>query len=65
LERCWVLVSEANRFIWPGPDVRPIAAAGERTYTYGTLPPRFMAQIKQAFAARSARVRMRIVSRTE
>jgi hypothetical protein len=65
VERCWVLVSEANRFAWPGPDMRPVAGAGERAYTYGTLPPQFMAQLKQAFAARSARTRVRIVPRTE
>jgi hypothetical protein len=64
-ERCWVLVSEANRFVWPGFDLRPVAAAGGWTSTYGTLPSPFMAQLKAAFAARSARSCPRIVPRTE
>ena len=34
--RSWVVVSEGNRFAWPGPDIRPIAPG---QFDYGFLPP--------------------------
>jgi hypothetical protein len=38
-ERSWVIVNEANQFVWPGFDLRK--AAGRDSYHYGFLPPRF------------------------
>jgi hypothetical protein len=34
-ERSWIITTEVNRFIWPGPDIRP---ATEGKYSYGLLP---------------------------
>lgn len=34
-ERSWIITTEVNRFIWPGPDIRPIT---EGKYSYGLLP---------------------------
>lgn len=34
--RSWIVVSEVDRFVWPGPDLRPIAPG---TFDYGVLPP--------------------------
>ena len=31
----WIVVSELNRFEWPGPDLRPVAPG---RWAYGTLP---------------------------
>ncbi|AUB81591.1 type II toxin-antitoxin system PemK/MazF family toxin [Candidatus Thiodictyon syntrophicum] len=44
-ERSWVLVSEVNRFVWPGPDLVPISRAAPGRYDYGVLPPRLFAQV--------------------
>ena len=63
-EPCWVLVSEANRFSWPGPDVRPIGSA-EGSFIYGTLPESFMRRVKDAFAARLKTQGSRVIRRTE
>ena len=30
-ERSWVILSEANDFIWPGPDLRPVPGADPAT----------------------------------
>ncbi len=42
-QRSWIILTEANRFTWPGPDIRPIAGGGsgsdEATSLYGMLPP--------------------------
>ena len=35
-ERSWIVLTETNRFIWPGPDVRP-APGGESPF-YDALP---------------------------
>lgn len=34
-ERSWIITTEVNRFIWPGPDLRPVPGGG---YSYGLLP---------------------------
>jgi hypothetical protein len=34
-ERSWIITTEVNRFIWPGPDLRPVPGVGE---SYGLLP---------------------------
>lgn len=63
-ERCWVVVTEYNRFIWPGPDLRP-TEGGTGTFTYGPLSDRVMSQIREAFAAWRRTRRIAAVRRTE
>jgi hypothetical protein len=36
-ERSWVVLSEWNEFLWPGPDLR--RAPGAEEAAYGMLPP--------------------------
>jgi hypothetical protein len=36
-ERSWVVVSEANVFAWPGPDLRPLPGQGPESVAYGFL----------------------------
>jgi hypothetical protein len=42
-DRSWIVISEANEFLWPGPDLRAIPGRDDSTIAYGTLPPRFFA----------------------
>jgi hypothetical protein len=37
-ERSWILLTEANRFAWPGPDLRPTQPADLASVAYGLLP---------------------------
>ncbi len=37
-ERSWVVLSEGNRFLWPGPDLRPARPEAAATIAYGQLP---------------------------
>jgi hypothetical protein len=62
-ENSWVVVTEANEFVWPGPDLRPIP--GETTVVYGTLPPRFFAHVRDRFLERDRRKKTHRVKRTE
>lgn len=61
-ERSWIITTEVNRFIWPGPDIRPVPGGG---YSYGLLPAAMtrdlIAQIKTNAQDRS----LLVVGRTE
>ena len=61
--RSWVILSESNRFRWPGPDLRRIGEGG--SVAYGFLPPRFFAEMLRRFIALEDAVRSRRVTRTE
>jgi hypothetical protein len=37
-EPSWIIVSEANQFVWPGPDLSPISRAHPSSFAYGYLP---------------------------
>lgn len=37
-ERSWIVLNEANRFQWPGPDLRPVPGDKEANIAYGLLP---------------------------
>lgn len=51
-ERSWVVLTEANDFIWPGPDLRPLPRADVSTVAYGFLPPGFMRLLGERLASR-------------
>lgn len=36
--RSWIVLDEANRFQWPGPDLRPVPGDKDATVAYGLLP---------------------------
>jgi hypothetical protein len=64
-ERSWIVLSEANEFIWPGPDVRPVPGGDLATIAYGFLPPRFFATIRARIIAIVRQGRTRRVPRSE
>lgn len=37
-ERSWVVLTEANRFVWPGPDLRPLRFGDAASIAYGPYP---------------------------
>jgi hypothetical protein len=63
--RSWIVVSEVNRFVWPGPDVRPISRAEPDRFDYGLLPPSLFRQVRERLAACAAARRLRAVRRTQ
>ena len=64
-ERSWIVLSEANEFQWPGPDLRPTRSGGRASAAYGVLPPKLYERIRRAFAAAIKAGRVNRVSRTE
>jgi hypothetical protein len=51
-ERSWIVVSEANRFRWPGPDVRPVTGQGLESAILGQLPRKLYLEVRDRFVAR-------------
>jgi hypothetical protein len=63
-DRSWVIVSEINGFLWPGPDLRPLPRDAAR-YDYGFIPPGLFRQILVRMRAQAADRQLRSVPRTE
>lgn len=49
--RSWVVLSEWNEFVWPGPDLRRLPGANDASVAYGMLPPALFATIRDKFLA--------------
>jgi hypothetical protein len=64
-DRSWIVITEANEFVWPGPDLRPIPGRDASTVAYGPLPPRLFAHVRDRFLERDRREKFAHVKRTE
>lgn len=64
-ERSWIIVSEGNDFIWPGPDLRALAGEGLESVACGFLPPRLFQAIRSRFLARARTGQAGMAKRTE
>jgi hypothetical protein len=64
-ERSWVLVSEVNRFVWAGPDLRPVARGALDRFDYGMLPPALFTRIKNGLIEHARHRRTALVVRKE
>jgi hypothetical protein len=54
--RSWIVTTEANAFIWPGPDIRPV---------HGRIPDSLLRQVARSFLANRNRQRSQRVVRTQ
>lgn len=64
-DRSWVVLSEWNEFVWPGPDLRRAPGGDESSVAYGMLPPGLFATIRDRFLALVTARGARRVPRTE
>ena len=64
-ERSWVVLSEANRFIWPGPDLRPLRPGDAASVAFGLLPFSLFETIRRRFIAAIRAQRTATVRRSE
>lgn len=62
--RSWVIFSEWNEFVWPGPDLRRVSNADDASIAFGMLPPGLLAAIRDRFLALARTGGSRRVSRT-
>jgi hypothetical protein len=63
--RSWVIVNEMNRFLWPGPDLRPVPPTEAGRFDYGPLPPGLFRTIRERFLAAAREQRSMVVPRSE
>jgi hypothetical protein len=61
-ERSWIITTEVNRFIWPGPDLRPLPRGG---YSYGLLPAAMARDLIAQVKANAQEKSLRVTTRTE
>jgi len=64
-ERSWVVLTEVNRFIWPGPDLRPSKPGDLASVAYGPLPFALFEEIRTKFIAAIRAKRASVVRRSE
>ena len=64
-DRSWIVLTEANIFAWPGPDLRFIEGKGPESIAYGMLPPKLMAVVRERFIKLLQARRAGTVKRTE
>ncbi len=64
-ERSWVVTSETNVFLWPGPDLRFLPGRGPESAAYGVLPPDVFRVVRDRFLAGLRARRAATVPRTE
>lgn len=64
-ERSWVVLTEANQFVWPGPDLRPAVAGDLQSVAYGLLPRAFFLELRARFVDMLRAQSAGVVSRSE
>jgi uncharacterized protein YifN (PemK superfamily) len=62
-ERCWIIIDEVNKFIWPGPDLSQIPGQPGK-FHYGFIPPKLYKKITAGCAAIAKAHQLRSVTRT-
>jgi hypothetical protein len=64
-ERSWIVLTEANRFLWPGPDLRPATPGDLASVAYGLLPKGLYEQVRRELVASIKARQSHVVRRTE
>jgi hypothetical protein len=60
----WIVTTEANAFVWPGPDIRPVPGRKPQTVIYGQIPSELLQKVARSFLANRQRQRTRLIQRT-
>ena len=63
--RSCIVVSEVNRFEWPGSDLRPVSRAQTDRFDFGLLPPSIFRQVRDRLAECAKAQRLKSMPRTE
>lgn len=45
-DESWIVIEEANEFVWPGVDLRPISRTKPGVWSYGVLPVELFAELQ-------------------
>jgi hypothetical protein len=61
----WIVLTEANRFTWPGPDLRPAVPGDPTSVAYGVLPRALYERVRERWISLFNKRKTRLVTRTE
>lgn len=61
--RQWIIISEGNRFIWPGPDLRAIPDVDPPSVIYGQIPKGLYVDVLAQLQALVRASRMKVTPR--
>ena len=61
--RSWIVTTEMNRFVWPGPDIRPVP--GGEAPLYGVIPASLYEALKSEIIRNATANNMRMPKRSE
>jgi hypothetical protein len=61
----WIVTTEANAFVWPGPDIRPVPGRKPATAIYGHVPQGLLKQVAVSYLANRKMQRSRKITRSE
>lgn len=61
----WVVFTDLNAFVWPGPDLRPLPGQGVESVVIGIMPVKFMATLTERLQAALKSRRARMTTRGE
>jgi hypothetical protein len=64
-QRSWIVITETNDFLWPGPDLRPIRGRSPNRFDYGMLPPRFFAHLRDKILQANLQRKLSRIPRSE
>jgi hypothetical protein len=62
-DRSWIMVNELNRFMWPGPDIRP--APGSDAPFYDALPDWLFERVRQGVLKQNTGGKLKVTPRSE
>ena len=60
----WIVLTEVNDFIWPGPDLSHVPGSNPPRFDYGVLPPGFFRKVRDQLMALVAASQVTKVPRT-
>jgi hypothetical protein len=61
----WIVTTEANVFVWPGPDIRPIPSHRPPGVIYGRVPRSILVRAVRSYLANRERQRVMLVVRSQ
>jgi hypothetical protein len=63
-DRSWIVTSEINIFIWPGPDVRVASESPDNSPLIGAIPEWLFVKVRDAVATKSSSGKLKSVKRS-
>jgi hypothetical protein len=64
-DQSWIVLTEANIFAWPGPDLRPSPGKGAESVAFGALPRELFNTMRDRVLELDKQRKVRLVPRTE